>query len=64
MVFINDCFGTSIHLLLSYLMELHVTTGGTLKFEHVAYVPHHKLCTMPPNIQVSKLKTVTFIFIF
>jgi hypothetical protein len=50
MVFINDCFGTSIHLPLSYLMELHV--------------PHHKLCTLPPNIQVSKLKTLTFIFFF
>jgi hypothetical protein len=36
MVFINDCFSTSIHLPLSYLIELHVTTGGTLKFEHVA----------------------------
>jgi hypothetical protein len=36
MVFINDCFGTSIHLPLSYLMELHVITGDTLKFEHVA----------------------------
>jgi hypothetical protein len=36
MVFINDCFGTSNHLPLSYLTELHVTTGGTLKFEYVA----------------------------
>jgi hypothetical protein len=36
MIFINDCFGTSIHLPLSYLTELHVTTGGTLKFELVA----------------------------
>jgi hypothetical protein len=35
MVFINDCFGTSIHLPLSYLTEFHVITGGTLKFEHV-----------------------------
>jgi hypothetical protein len=36
MVFINDCFDTSIYLPLSYLTELHITTGGTLKFEHVA----------------------------
>jgi hypothetical protein len=36
MVFINDYFGTSIHLPLSYLTKLYVTTGGTLKFEHVA----------------------------
>jgi hypothetical protein len=25
MVFINNCFGTSVHLPLSYLTELHVT---------------------------------------
>jgi hypothetical protein len=36
MIFINDYFGTSIHLTLSYLTELRITTSGTLKFEHVA----------------------------
>jgi hypothetical protein len=30
MVFINDCFGTSIHLPLSYLTELYITNTKIL----------------------------------